>query len=137
MKIEKQVNTLWSQLQDVIDASSHDGDTLCDYKTGNHHHGLDKLLSAAIASERGHRSFVGGFYPVSVSIGAKIVLLSNFSAGATKNAPPSFTLWLQIRRDAAEAITLGYILREDFPAEWVNASGDLDYSAIMNPKEAA
>ena len=137
MKIEKQVNTLWNQLQRVIDASSYDGEFLHDYRESSWHDALGKLLAIAIEGERGHRRFVGHSYPVSAPIGAKVILLSNFADGAKLKTMPAATLWLSIRRDAAEAMTLGYLLRGDLTAEWLAAAESLDYAEIMNPKEAA
>ena len=137
MKIEKQVNALWNELQDAIDASSHDGDTLGDYKSDSYHKNLDRLLSTSIAEERGHRGFVGGSYQVSAPIGAKIIILSNVADGTRRREMPPSQLWMQLRRTAVEGMVLGYILREDLPADWHDRANALDYADIMNGKQTA
>lgn len=133
VKIETTVKRLWVELAAAIDKAGHSD--LYDYSQSRDHRALDKLLAEETANERGHRSFVGGSYPVSNSIGAKITLLSNIYRGAIMQDEPLARLFLTIRPSAAEAITIGYILRADLSREWLEWAEGLDYSAIMDSKQ--
>ena len=138
MTLEKHVDTLWAQLERAIDASTHDGEVLSDYKSTAWQCNLDSLLKTATAEERQHRSgMYSGQYRGSARFGAKVIMLSNVADGAALKSEPLAKLFLMIRRSAAEAMTLGYYLRADLTPEYIAAAQKLDYSDIMNGKQNA
>jgi hypothetical protein len=137
----RHVETLWIELQNTLDKSakllSPDASAaLSDYRETSYKDALGLLLREETKNERQHRTGYGsGDYPFSSVIGAKIIIMENIARGAAKVAPLEARLWLEIRRTAAEAMTIGNLLGPALSFKWRAEAQELDYSDLMNPRK--
>lgn len=138
MNTVKHVEKMWRELQATIDKTTNesaDHAVLSGYRERSYEHALENLLRDEVQNERQHRSgFGSGSYPFSAVVAAKIIIIENVARGAQHVELLPARLWLEIRRSAAEAMTIGNLLGTMLPIEWRSAAEALDYSELMNPK---
>lgn len=130
--IQKQIKSLWKELVSAIDQTKNaDAQEF----RRNDFYRLETLLQEETANERQHRRFVSGAYAVSSSVGAKITLLHNVARGARLSEMPTATTFILFRRSAAEAMLLGYLLRDGLTPQFVDEAYSLDYPSLMKVGE--
>jgi hypothetical protein len=137
----KTVEKLWSELDAAIDAAARDafsnrGDSESMAITRFHEYdgrALRALIADEISNEKAHRrTFAAGrAYPISVSVAAKLIILENIGRGAASEKAPSFTIFIDWRRSAADAYALGYLLRAHLSSDWIATARLLDYSEAV------
>lgn len=144
-KLKQQIDALWEQLRGIINysynrqraAENHDeaeiADALRDFaENQSMNDALLSLLDREAASEVKHRNFVSGSYPISKTTSAKLLIMAAVVQGAGMLAMPSALSFLLLRKTAAEARVLGFLIRHDIPGDWLKEAAALDYSKIMN-----
>ncbi len=144
MNTHTQINQLWERLREAIDQTYAAGQNstrseaacLRDYAQKiSWSDDLAKLLGRETANERQHRSNRPAPRGFSVGDAARLILMDNVVAGAKLDKMPEATLFLTCRQTAAEAIVIGYLIRNYLPASWQVDVVGLDYVQLM--KEAA
>jgi hypothetical protein len=135
MNTHNTITQLWIELRDAIDRAyaSKSNATAClrDYaQNQSWSDDMARLLGRETANERQHRNgrSVRGF---SVGDAAKLLLMGNISHGTRCPGMPSATVFLTHRQTAAEAMVIGYLIREQVSQEWITAVDSLDYAKIM------
>lgn len=127
MNISKQTNTLWSQLLEAAQRSTHpEAYRLTEWDALK----LRQLLRDESAAERAHRRGRPGSCPLSVADAARVIVLSNIAEGAQRESFDA-TVFLTWRASAAMARLFGHVLRADLSPEWITAAAALDYSGLM------
>ena len=92
--------------------------------------GIMAVPRTETANERQHRSnrTVQGF---SSKTAAKLIILDNIADGSRLLEMPKSTMFLVMRKTAAESIVIGWLLRHTLTAEWRDAVKSLDYATLM------
>lgn len=100
---------------------------------------LEDLLEEEITHERNHRKLapVGVTLPVSARVGAMVTLLHHIGLGAKRTSDPGCSIFFVTRRSAAYAQSIGFLLRDELSELWIETAVALDYSAIMEVKDAS
>lgn len=141
MKLKRDINKLWQQLEDTIELvckATDDDNTraLYDYRPNSGHGDLQKLVLAETVNEKRHRrgAPAGFTAPISCETAAKLLLMQNMADGAFKTEIPSAITFLIFRQSAAEATLLGFLLRHGLTGEWCKAVREFDYADIMRAR---
>jgi len=150
MNTKQKVDNLWDLMRGSINAAyaeserqaktysitqqaeSNGASCLCDYAENiSWSDSTARLLGRESANERQHRSNRPSVPGFSVEIAAKLILMSQISAGSKLDAMPNATEFLVFRQTAAEARLIGYLIREFVSDEWRTAVESLDYADLM------
>lgn len=140
MKTKPAIDQLWDQMRGFINAeyastkniNTDEGGALRDYAENiSWSDDLEKLLSIETANEkqhRGNRPTPKGF---SSQTAAKLILMRNVADGSFMAAMPSALTFITLRKSAAEAQLIGYLIRHKATPEWAKLVREFDYSKIM------
>lgn len=142
MSKTQEINDLWQQFREAIDAMdakgcglSGDGHALInalrDYTTESAHGKLSALLGRETAIERQHRRNMESPRDFTAGTAAKLMLMTSASIGASMEKMPSAHLFLTARQSAIEAEVIGYLCREHLSAAWRDSLAKFDYVELM------
>jgi hypothetical protein len=139
MNATAEINTLWEQFRDAIDATykaqSPANDTsavLRDYARDiSWTDALKTLIQTEIANERQHRRNRPAPKGFSAYTAAKLLLMTNVVTGAQLTNLPPVTDFLVYRKTAVEAQVLGFLVKSKLTPEWEKQVQALDYSVLM------
>jgi hypothetical protein len=146
MKTKTQIDRLWEEFRDAIDAAyqvankTRDDAGIClrDYAQNvSWNDNLKQLLQRETANERQHRSTRPSIPGFSAETAAKLILLNQASAGSLLATMPQATEFLVFRQTAAEARVIGFLIRESLSVEFRESFSQLDYSELMKAARTA
>ncbi len=143
MTLANKIDKIWDGLRDAIDAAYQAGrmqsddarQCLRDYARNiSWSDNLETLLDAETNAERRHRSGRPADRwksPISSRNAAKLLLCHNALEGSNLQSMPYGARFLVIRKTAAEAEVIGYLIRDHVTPEWRELVSSLDYAEIM------
>jgi len=140
MNVKREVNRLWEEFRQAINTAyadankrnDEDGICLKDFAENiSWHDGLAELLACESVNEKRHRSNRPSIPGFSVDTAAKLILMSNVADGSRLLDMPKATIFLLLRKTAAESIVLGFLSRHFVTTEWRDAVAALDYAQLM------
>lgn len=146
MSTKTEVNKLWEQFRQAINAAyaeadkANDEDGMClkDYAEDiSWHDDLAKLLGREAANERQHRRSSRAPADFSIDTASKLILMSSAAFGASKDTMPKATAFLMLRQTAVEAETIGFLARKHLSQEWRDAVNGMDYAKLMKVESAS
>jgi len=135
------VNKLGAQLERLLTEQraklpkNFPGDFIPNYSLVD---GWQALHTEEAASERQHRKFAPeGYrhtYPVADAV--RLLILQNVAAGASLDAMPTALDVMTGRPTAMKARTLGFLLKDLLPLDWVDTAIRLTYSKAVRGEAA-
>ena len=140
MNTKRTIDQLWEQLRDAIneayrlanESRNEDGICLRDYAENiSWSDDLAKLLASETANEKQHRSNRTAVPGFSAETAAKLIILDNVADGSRLLDMPKSTMFLVMRKTAAESIVIGWLLRNTLTEEWRTEVKSLDYAKLM------
>jgi cell fate (sporulation/competence/biofilm development) regulator YlbF (YheA/YmcA/DUF963 family) len=139
------IRKLWMEMRGVITQVYMEGkelnnpelDALRDYAEDiSMHDDLNALMQREVVLERQHRRGLEGRTTFTLEDAARLLIMNQVVCGTNLESMPPATIFLTMKQTAAEAQTIGYLIRNKLSNEWRNEVNQLDYGELITRRVA-